>query len=415
MTDLRDPRPLSRVELMVLARLAEPKHPTAAEVAKGLAGLGLEAKPPIAERVEAALNALQGRSLANAIAPPSKQSKPRKSRKPPKQARPKPVIHRYVLTEAGRAALRSAFELKGVPSWKDTCGKIVPALALGLSPGSKIATAVIGSVESMTAILLRRDASLGDPLTLAQLADQLIARALGMPPVPVTLGGVRAYALAMHCGVDQKAELTDIVEAYAPSGIAKPPNSDEEIKKRGKYWAQRRLHASLDTKAKRASPSKKMIEALQRYWITQQDEADDARGLVPASWSTHASSSSLSHATAQTTPRSSTADPVLSALRDAIPKVGSDGRYGKENVFVSALWNHLARDPRASELSLERFKRWLVVANRDQLLDLARADLVEMMDTRLVSESEIEDLGATFHFVIDRQALALQQGQVHHA
>jgi hypothetical protein len=34
---------------------------------------------------------------------------------------------------------------------------------------------------------------------------------------------------------------------------------------------------------------------------------------------------------------------------------------------------------------------------------LARADLVGAMDRKLVSESEIEDRGATFHFVLDQR------------
>jgi hypothetical protein len=106
---------------------------------------------------------------------------------------------------------------------------------------------------------------------------------------------------------------------------------------------------------------------------------------------------------------------LLSAVREAIPMIGSDGRYGKENVFVSALWQHLARDRRLPDLSIDRFKRWLVAANRDQLLDLARADLVDAMDPRLVEESEIEDLGATFHFVVDRRDRSSVPGQVDHA
>ncbi len=55
-------------------------------------------------------------------------------------------------------------------------------------------------------------------------------------------------------------------------------------------------------------------------------------------------------------------------------------------------------------MSLDGFKRWLVSANSERQLDLARADLVGAMDRRLVAESEIEDLGSTFHFVLDPNA-----------
>ncbi|HEU4727818.1 MAG TPA: hypothetical protein VFT22_08020, partial [Kofleriaceae bacterium] len=98
------------------------------------------------------------------------------------------------------------------------------------------------------------------------------------------------------------------------------------------------------------------------------------------------------------------ADTLLTLVREAIPRIGSDGRFGAEKVFVSAIWQRIERDGRLPDLSFERFKRWLVTANRDQLLDLARADLVGAMDPKLVADSEIEHLGTTFHFVVDRRA-----------
>ena len=101
---------------------------------------------------------------------------------------------------------------------------------------------------------------------------------------------------------------------------------------------------------------------------------------------------------------------LLTLVREAIPRIGSDGRFGPEKVFVSAIWHRIESDSRLPDLSLERFKRWLVTANRDQLLDLARADLVGAMDANLVAESEIRDLGSTFHFVVDRRATGSGRG-----
>jgi hypothetical protein len=106
-------------------------------------------------------------------------------------------------------------------------------------------------------------------------------------------------------------------------------------------------------------------------------------------------------------------DTLLALVRETIPRIGSDGRFGKEKVFVSAIWHLLDDDKRLPDLSLDRFKRWLVDANREQKLDLARADLVGAMDPKLVRESEIEDLGSTFHFVVDRRPTGA--GQRHHA
>ncbi|HEY0189663.1 MAG TPA: hypothetical protein VGC42_00980 [Kofleriaceae bacterium] len=95
---------------------------------------------------------------------------------------------------------------------------------------------------------------------------------------------------------------------------------------------------------------------------------------------------------------------LIEAVHDALTKVGTAGRFGGEKVFISALWHEVIRHRGLTDLSLGDFKRWLVDANRDQLIDLVRADLVGAMDPQLVAESEIEDLGATFHFVIDRRA-----------
>lgn len=97
-------------------------------------------------------------------------------------------------------------------------------------------------------------------------------------------------------------------------------------------------------------------------------------------------------------------DPVvlLAAVRAALPNVPTEGRYGNDNVFVSALWEAVA--PQFPGLTLPAFKKWLVAANRAQQIVMARADMVDDMPAKLVDASEIDDLGAHFHFVLDRKA-----------
>jgi hypothetical protein len=104
------------------------------------------------------------------------------------------------------------------------------------------------------------------------------------------------------------------------------------------------------------------------------------------------------------------ADRLLILVREAIPRIGDDGRFGPEKVFVSALWHYIEDDGRLPELSLECFKSWLVTANREQLIDLVRADSQGDMNSQLLEESEIVDRGATFHFVIDRQVAVARRG-----
>jgi hypothetical protein len=420
MTDLHDHQPLSRVELMVLARLSVPKAPTKADIATSLSQIGMPfAGAALADCVLATLTALEGHALIAVLtAPPSSSRKHAPVKSSGKRRKPsKPSsTPRFALTDSGRFALCDAFDLEVAPTWKQARDSVVPALALGVHPGSKAANTALRSTEAMTATLLRRERVLGEPVTVNQLCDQVIARALGMPPGPVTPAGIRAYVLAMHCGVEGKAEFERISASFAPTRAARSTKKyDDELKTLAAGFARKQLHANFKTKAS-------MVQALQRHWMSQHDETDDAHQLSPA-WSNPLPPSQRtspedlpSSAASHLLPLLAVAaDTLLTAVREAIPMIGSNGRYGKDNVFVSALWQHLARDRRLPDLSLDRFKRWLVAANRDQLLDLARADLVDAMDSRLVEESEIEDLGATFHFVVDRREISSGREQVDHA
>jgi DNA-binding NarL/FixJ family response regulator len=102
---------------------------------------------------------------------------------------------------------------------------------------------------------------------------------------------------------------------------------------------------------------------------------------------------------------------VADAVRQVLPQIratpsprrGELGRFGPEKVFISALWRVLSQDPRFRGMTLPEFKRHLVSANRQRFIDLARADLVGAMDPDEVETSEIQDMGATFHFVVDHQ------------
>jgi hypothetical protein len=69
-------------------------------------------------------------------------------------------------------------------------------------------------------------------------------------------------------------------------------------------------------------------------------------------------------------------------------------------VFVAAVWRASQREHGFPRLALPEFKTRLVEANRDGLLRLSRADLVQAMDPARVTESETHYLNATFHFVL---------------
>ena len=240
-----------------------------------------------------------------------------------------------------------------------------------------------------------------------------------MPSGVTTPDGIRAFVLAEHCGIDSKGEFERIAAMFEPIKKAKPAKSARSrrskqpspLKTLAADFAAKQLGIGLKSK-----PT--MISALVRHWVSRRDEADAAQWLS-ASRSTplqsRQASSSAPLSTSASTASTAVGDALLTAVRHAIPMVGSDGRYGKENVFVSALWQQLVHSRRLPQLSLDYFKQWLVDANRHQLVALARADLVDDMDARLVEDSEIEDLGETFHFVVDHKESLSALRQMHYA
>lgn len=95
---------------------------------------------------------------------------------------------------------------------------------------------------------------------------------------------------------------------------------------------------------------------------------------------------------------------VRKAMREVAPETSSAGRtMGRlgDKVFIGPLWRALATTPGYETLTLDRFKRQLLDANRSGTLILARIDVAGAVDPVEYRESEISDRGSTFHAVID--------------
>lgn len=84
---------------------------------------------------------------------------------------------------------------------------------------------------------------------------------------------------------------------------------------------------------------------------------------------------------------------------EAARRCPAAARFGENKVFISHVWRQLDGDPAASGAGFDQFKRRLVQANREGLLHLSRADLVEAMNPIDVRESATMNDNATFHFV----------------
>jgi hypothetical protein len=236
---------------------------------------------------------------------------------------------------------------------------------------------MVGSADAITATVLRDTLELELVPTVSAICDTLIAEVLGMPTGKITLSTIRAHVLARRLGVEAKGEPADIAARVAAVELKIRGGVDKDALERalGRRW----VHEGADAMA----PP-----------VTQEVPPAQAPQAGPTS----------PEVTPPPTLDASAA--LLQMVREAIPRVGEEGRFGDEKVFVSALWHNMERDRRLGDLSFDRFKRWLVRANRDGWLVLVRADLVGAMDAKLVADSEIEDRGATFHFVLDPRWVA---------
>lgn len=353
MTSKRDDRSLSPLELVVLARHSAPNPPGPSEVAKDVHKLVLAEEPAASARARVAetLLSLQQRGLLS-----------------------KPLRTSRRLTDAGNLALRGAFALIHIPTWSDVRSSYLPALALNLRPGSDEATRLLKDGERLVAERLRIHFGLPSGGTLSGLCDALILDALGLSVSgPLTLTRLRLLMLAKRAEIEPKGRTPKDLELLIRRVAAKElgvPKLDKRSQVNGlvRSWAKAQVSHDIGDRGNGVSdpPQPPLIS------------------LPPP-------------------PPSSSPPPdvLLKAVREVIPHVGADGRHGPEKVFVSALWRDVTADRGVSHVPLDKFKSWLLSANRQGQLVLARADFPSLMNQKLLADSEIQDQGATFHFVID--------------
>jgi hypothetical protein len=395
MAQSRDESPPSRIELVVLACLSQSKPPSDAELGDAVQQLALPRETPEAAR-RRALELLAG--LERRAWVTGDDDAPGRGRKRKSQPRK--------LTDSGKRALRTAFQLTRAPTWAQVRDKHFASLVLGVPPGSELASRACTESAMMAAVLCTRF-GVRDAHTPVAVCDALIASALGMSlggGGRLTLDRIRAHVLLR--GIDRQAR-----DAPSPDG---------------KSYAVR-LAAWIACSAVGASGTqRKMARALARRWVCGEAHPLGVGSADPeAATPRPAAVATPRPAGAPVSPAASTRTPppdgqatqlapdLLDVVRATIPRVGAEGRFG-EKVYVSAIWRTIEHDRKAGELSLDHFKRWLVRANRDGWLVLARADLVGAMDAKQVNESEINDRGATFHFVLDQQnGAAVSQRESH--
>jgi len=98
---------------------------------------------------------------------------------------------------------------------------------------------------------------------------------------------------------------------------------------------------------------------------------------------------------------------------DPTPEGLARGRFGTRKVFIAAIRRAL-HGTKYGTLSRAAVDELLVAANREGLLDLARADLPSVMDPAEVGDSEIRHLMSTWHFVVSERPDARNSTAYHH-
>jgi hypothetical protein len=364
MNHVRSVPPLTDVELAVLARLSRPpkdRQVTDSELAKAIIKLSDEGTPPpTLQELQAMLDGLCARSFATLAVPAKGRSK-----------------RRWCLTQRGATLLQHLLGMESLPTWSQIYQVYLPALELGLEITTERIRKPLRITEIRAAIVSTR---LKIPHELPNLGimEALILDELQMSPGPVTLASICSHLLIRR----SRRNGINISQAFRLEGAKKAKKNKKAIN----------LDNLIPTSAMDllAVPKDVAVAALARRGLSKLRSAQlnsERSGDTPPPIS-----------------ELQAGDPVLTAIHEAIPHIGKDGRHGPEKVFVSALWHRVEHDHRLNDLSYERFKRWLVDANRERLLDLASADVTGAMNPRLVAESEIRDFGTTFHFVLDQQA-----------
>lgn len=440
MVPSRDESSPSRTELVVLACLSQKTPPSDVELGDAVQQLALPAEPPEVARQRAVelLAGLVRRAWVTGEGDPVVRGKRRKAEPPRK------------LTEAGKRVLRAAFHVSRVPSWAQVRDRHLPALALG--PAGSEAGATSCTEEALMAAVLGARFGVRGASTLTGVCDALIAQALGMPPGKLTLDRIRAHVLLR--GIDRQAPGlpspgTKGYAAKVGAWIASSAVGARETQRRmGRALARRwvcgeaeplgassaAVAAPVAAPAITATPAvlagKPPATPVSAAVATRPAAATPASGVVATRPPAVTAASPGAASPVATAPAATAQVPLftvvppppppappqnlLDVVRETISRIGTEGRFG-EKVYVSAIWRRIERDRRAGDLSLDHFKSWLVRANRDGWLVLARADLIGAMDAKQINESEINDRGATFHFVLDQRSRASASQRESHA
>jgi hypothetical protein len=269
--------------------------------------------------------------------------------------RARSLVEGMRLTESGARALCEQLGVAKLPRWAVIRDHFLPTLAIG-DKGETTGEALPVAIAADQLRVPRQR-------TWSQLLDQVVALELGLPAGKITIDLIRVHLLARRAGLQPRGRADEVVKRIAATAVHAPNASARALR-----------------------------PALVRRWL-------GADGSVAAGIDARPP------AAFPTSPPPTDDGLFVQLVADALRTIGPEGRYGPHKVFISAIWRQIRHDQRRDGMTLPDLKRRLVEANRAGTFSLARADLVGAMDRSEVTESEISDLGSTFHFVVDRAPL----------
>jgi hypothetical protein len=260
----------------------------------------------------------------------------------------------FVLTESGRRSALDFLGLDQAPSrlrWTDILNTHLVARVLGVSTAAQETRKRIGQADSLRGYLLKQHFGLTGAAvpTARQAARALIWKELG---------------IESDKKVTEKALVGLILgRILDPKGLFDADKAEKQL-------------AARAVGARTTGPNDLRIAAVKR-WFEQSEVPVVASGPAP-----------------------STIDLATFAGKVTAAALASpNGRYGDHKVFIAHVWRRLQETNALPPMTEAGFKDRLIEANRQGLIRLSRADLVEAMDPADVRASETTWLNAVFHFV----------------
>jgi hypothetical protein len=274
------------------------------------------------------------------------------------------VVKPARLTEKGKSRALDFLGVDKLPpkvNWKLLQARYLAAKALGFPIGDAANGKRLRKAENLVALLLKQQYQLpaGSGESLTKAMNALACRELGFPE-EATLEGVMLRVLSRFIGAEEKLP-ADKLKTQLPRVVA--GTSDSML------------------------PA--IRQAVIRRWASGGSEPQPANGEA---------------AERELPGGSQPSDFDLAAFAATVAALArncSTGRFGNNKVFISSVYQLCQQELGVPRMTLPEFKVRLVEANRQGLLQLSRADLVQAMDPVLVRESEA-DLGdgVTFHFIL---------------